>query len=387
MEASKPEHCQTRVSATAKTAQNSIGRPLWLLAELTYKCPLQCAYCSNPLEFARYKDELSTEEWLKVFQQGRKLGAVQLGFSGGEPLVRQDLETLVQEARAMGYYTNLITSAVGMNEDRLIKLKQAGLDHIQISFQANHESLNDMLAGSNAFQHKLRMAKAVKQQGFAMVLNFVIHKGNIDFIEDMLALAVDLDADYVELASSQYYGYALLNRDQLLPSAEQLQKAEAIAHRYQETQAGKMKIFYIIPDYYEKRPKPCMNGWGKVFLTIAPDGTALPCHSARVLPNIDFPNVRDLPLSQIWYESEAFNHFRGDSWMQEPCRSCPEKTNDFGGCRCQAYLLTGDAAATDPVCDKSPKHSLILEAIAQAHPRAYDQTVVMRNTKNSKKYV
>lgn len=387
MQKPQSENCQEVLAATATTAQNPVGRPLWLLAELTYKCPLQCAYCSNPLDFTRYKAELSTEEWLKVFQQGRKLGAVQLGFSGGEPLVRQDLETLVKQARDMGYYTNLITSAVGMDEDRLTRLRHAGLDHIQISFQANQEGLNDMLAGSRAFQHKRQMAKAVKQQGFAMVLNFVIHKGNIDYIENMLDLAVDLNADYVELASSQYYGYALLNRNQLLPSAEQLQKAEAIAHRYQEAQAGKMKIFYIIPDYYEKRPKPCMNGWGKVFLTIAPDGTALPCHSARVLPDIDFPNVKDHSLHQIWYESTAFNRFRGDSWMQEPCRSCPEKADDFGGCRCQAYLLTGDALATDPICDKSPRHSIVLEAIAQANNRAYDQTVVMRNSKNSKQYV
>ena len=363
-----------------------INRPLWLLAELTFKCPLQCAYCSNPLDFAKYKDELSTEEWLDVLRQGRKLGAVQLGFSGGEPLVRKDLEILVKEARNMGYYTNLITSTVGMDIDRVKGLKEAGLDHIQISFQASDAELNDMLAGTKAFQHKLDMAKAVKEQGFGMVLNFVIHKGNIDYIENMLALSVELGADYVELASSQYYGFALLNRDQLLPSAEQLEKAEAIAHRYQDEQEGKMKIYYIIPDYYEKRPKPCMNGWGKIFLTIAPDGTALPCHSARILPDIEFPNVRDHDLKHIWHESEAFNHFRGDAWMKEPCRTCPEKEKDFGGCRCQAYLLTGDAAAADPVCDKAPQHTAVLEAIAQAGNKPYDQTVVMRNSRNSKNF-
>lgn len=362
------------------------NRPLWLLAELTYKCPLQCAYCSNPLDFAQYKDELSTEEWLKVFREGRKLGAVQLGFSGGEPLVRQDLEILIKEARTMGYYTNLITSTVGMDLKRLQGLKEAGLDHIQISFQASDEALNDMLAGTQAFQHKLEMARAVKDQGFGMVLNFVIHKGNIDSIENMLELSVELGADYVELASSQYYGYALLNRDELLPSAAQLERAEAIAHRYQDEQEGKMKIYYIIPDYYEKRPKPCMNGWGKVFLTIAPDGDALPCHSAKVLPNIEFPNVRNHSLSHIWYESEAFNHFRGDAWMKAPCRTCPDKEKDYGGCRCQAYLLTGDASAADPVCDKAPGHPLVLEAITQADSKSYDQTVVMRNSKNSKKY-
>jgi len=363
-----------------------INRPLWLLAELTFKCPLQCAYCSNPLDFAKYKDELSTEEWLDVFREGRKLGAVQLGFSGGEPLVRKDLEILVKEARNMGYYTNLITSTVGMDIDRVKGLKEAGLDHIQISFQASDAELNDLLAGTKAFQHKLDMAKAVKAQGFGMVLNFVIHKGNIDYIENMLALSVELGADYVELASSQYYGFALLNRDQLLPSAKQLEKAEAIAHRYQDEQKGKMKIYYIIPDYYEKRPKPCMNGWGKIFLTIAPDGTALPCHSARVLPDIEFPNVRDHDLKHIWHESEAFNHFRGDSWMKEPCKTCPEKEKDYGGCRCQAYLLTGDATAADPVCDKAPQHTAVLEAIAQANTTSYDQTVVMRNSRNSKNF-
>lgn len=363
-----------------------VSRPLWLLAELTYRCPLQCAYCSNPLDYAQHKGELSTEEWLRVLSEGRKLGAVQLGFSGGEPLVRQDLEILIKEARSMGYYTNLITSTIGMDIDRVAALKKAGLDHIQISFQASSAELNDLIAGTESFEHKKTIAQEVKKQGFGMVLNFVIHKGNIDYIEQMLQLAISLEADYVELASSQYYGFALLNREHLLPSKEQVEQAEAIAHRYQAEQKGKMKIYYIIPDYYEKRPKPCMNGWGKVFLTIAPDGTALPCHSARLLPGIEFPNVKEHDLKHIWYESPSFNRFRGDKWMKEPCRTCPEKEKDFGGCRCQAYLLSGDAEQADPVCDKSPHHHLITEAITQASSQDYNQTIVMRNSRNSKAF-
>lgn len=362
--------------------------PLWLLAELTYRCPLQCPYCSNPLELARYKDELSTDDWLRVLREARALGAAQLGFSGGEPLVRRDLETLIAEGRRLGYYSNLITSGIGMDEDRVAAFKEAGLDHIQISFQASNEELNNFLGGTRSFEHKLKMARAVKRMGYPMVLNVVIHRENIDQIRDILEMAIALDADYVELASTQYYGWALLNRDRLLPTREQLQRAEAIAHDYQAKLKGKMRVLYVVPDYYEDRPKPCMGGWGAIFLTIAPDGTALPCQAARQLPGLTFPNVRETSLESIWYESDAFNHFRGYGWMKEPCRTCPEREKDFGGCRCQAYLLTGDARNADPVCSLSPHHGVILEAIAAAEQQAQRppevKPLIFRNPKNSR---
>ncbi len=363
-------------------------KPLWLLAELTYACPLQCPYCSNPLEYGQYKQELSTEEWLRVFHEARQMGALQLGLSGGEPLVRTDLEILVAEARKLGYYSNLITSGLGMNAERVAALKEAGLDHIQVSLQASDEELNDYLAGTTAFQHKLAMAREVKKQGYPMVLCCVLHRMNVDKIDKILDLAIELQADYVELATAQYYGWAWVNRDQLLPTVEQLEAGEKIAHQYQEKMRGKMKIYYVVPDYYEGKPKACMNGWGAIFLTVAPDGTALPCHSARQLPNLTFPNVRDSSIEWIWNESPAFNHFRGDEWMQEPCRTCPDKTKDFGGCRCQAYLFTGDARNADPVCQLSPHHHTVQAAIQQARDTALGvrQTVplLFRNPKTAK---
>ncbi|MCC6706859.1 MAG: pyrroloquinoline quinone biosynthesis protein PqqE [Gammaproteobacteria bacterium] len=364
------------------------GRPLWLLAELTYRCPLQCPYCSNPVDFARRSDELSTADWMRVLNEARQLGAMQLGFSGGEPLLRHDLEELIGEARRLGYYSNLITSGVGMDEERVARFKQAGLDHIQVSFQASSEELNNFLGGTASFQHKLDMARAVKAHGYPMVLNIVIHRQNIDQIEDIIRMTIDLKADFVELASTQYYGWSKLNLDALLPTREQLRNAEAVARRYQEMMKDRMKIIYVVPDYYEERPKACMNGWGSIFLTIAPDGTALPCHAAQQLPGLTFPNVRDQSIEEIWSHSSAFQHFRGFEWMQEPCRSCPDKTKDFGGCRCQAYMMTGDATATDPVCSKSPRHGQLraeVERIASlAGSSAPAQPLVFRNSRNSR---
>lgn len=364
-----------------------MSKPRWLLAELTYRCPLQCPYCSNPLDFARYKQELSTEDWLRVFSQAREMGAVQLGLSGGEPLVRQDLPVLVQHARKLGYYINLITSGYGLSEEKIAALKEAGLDHIQVSIQASSQELNDKIAGTQSFKHKKEVAHLVKKHGYPMVLCVVIHRQNIHQMEQILEMAIELEADYLELANTQYYGWALLNRDQLLPSREQFEAAEAIAKRYKEKLKGKMKIYYVVPDYYEDRPKACMNGWGTTFLTIAPDGSALPCHAARQLPGLTFPNVREMDIRAIWETSEAFNKFRGFEWMPEPCRSCPEKTKDFGGCRCQAYLLTGDMTQADPVCSLSPHHEKILKAIqsAQANAHSKEETsLIFRNTKNSK---
>ncbi len=365
------------------------GKPLWLLAELTYRCPLQCPYCSNPLDIARYQQELETDDWLRVLREARELGAMQLGFSGGEPLVRRDLETLIAEARRLGYYSNLITSGVGMDVERVARFKESGLDHIQISFQASDEELNNLLGGTASFRHKVEMARAVKAQGYPMVLNIVLHRRNIDQIEDIIRMTIELEADYVELASTQYYGWSRVNVDALLPTRAQLARAEAIAHDYQARMKDRMKIIYVVPDYFENRPKACMNGWGAVFLTIAPDGSALPCHAASSLPGLSFPNVRDHSVREIWYDSEAFNHFRGFDWMPEPCRSCPEKTRDFGGCRCQAYMLTGDATATDPVCDKSPHHGALLADVARieslSDADAAARPLVFRNMRNSRK--
>jgi pyrroloquinoline quinone biosynthesis protein E len=359
--------------------------PLWLLAELTYRCPLQCAYCSNPLDIAKEITELDTDTWLKVIREARKMGAAPLGFSGGEPLVRKDLECLIKEGRREGYYTNLITSGIGMDGDRIAAFREAGLDHIQISFQASSALLNDTIAGSNkAFTQKLAMAKEVKRQGYPMVLNFVLTRENIDQLEQMLLLAFELKADYVELANAQYYGWAFHNRLQLLPTQVQVEKAEAVSQRYREKWGRNIKIIFVVPDYYEKRPKACMNGWGSIFLTITPDGTALPCHSAKQLP-IEFPNVKDHSIETIWRDSQGFNQYRGDSWMQEPCRSCPEKHKDFGGCRCQAYMLTGDATNADPVCDKSPFHQQIKDSALNASTlQKNQQAPLLRNMPNSR---
>ncbi|MGE9551720.1 pyrroloquinoline quinone biosynthesis protein PqqE [Erwinia amylovora] len=347
-----------------------VNPPLWLLAELTYRCPLQCPYCSNPLDFARQEQELTTGQWIDVFRQARQMGAVQLGFSGGEPLVRKDLPELIRAARDLGFYTNLITSGIGLTEKKIDAFAEAGLDHIQISFQASDETLNAALAGSQkAFQQKLAMAKAVKAHGYPMVLNFVLHRHNIDQIDRIIDLAIELEADDVELATCQFYGWAQLNREGLLPTREQIASAEAVVKRYREKMSATSNLanlLFVTPDYYEERPKGCMGGWGAIFLSVTPEGMALPCHSARQLP-VEFPSVLENTLQEIWYESFGFNKYRGFDWMPEPCRSCSEKEKDFGGCRCQAFMLTGNADNADPVCSKSPHHGLILEARRQAH--------------------
>lgn len=365
----------------------TVGLPLWLLAELTYRCPLQCPYCSNPLDYALHNQELSTQEWFNVFDQARQMGAVQLGFSGGEPLVRQDLEELVAYAHQKGFYTNLITSGMGLNEARIAGLQQAGLQHIQISFQASDPVVNNALAGSkHAFQQKYDMSRLVKQYGYPMVLNFVIHRHNIDQIDQIIELCLELEADTVELAICQFYGWAYENRQGLLPTKEQLVRAERITNEYRQKiqeQNIKCKLIFVVPDYYEERPKACMDGWGKIFLTVSPDGTALPCHAARQLP-IQFPNVKESQLSEIWYDSLSFNEFRGDDWMPDMCQSCSDKDRDYGGCRCQAFMMTGDAKNADPVCGKSPDHYKILNArIESETPIPFDQ-LVFRNPKNSR---
>jgi pyrroloquinoline quinone biosynthesis protein E len=373
-------------SASAPTTAERVSPPLWLLLELTYTCPLHCAFCYNPLDFAKTTQELKTDEWLKVLREARQLGAVQLGLSGGEPLTRDDLEIIVAEAHQLGFYTNLVTSGVGLNERRIEALKTAGLDHIQLSFQDSTRELNDFLSSTRTFDLKSKVAALIKQHDYPMVLNVVLHRLNIDHIDEILDMAERLGADYLELANSQYYGWAWHNREQLLPSRAQIQRAEAATHRFRERMGDRMRVFFVVPDYFENRPKACMNGLGSIFMTITPNGTALPCHAAKMLPGLDFPNVKSNRIDWIWRDSPAFNRYRGDDWMKEPCRSCPEKKKDFGGCRCQAFLMTGDAANADPVCDKSPHHQLVLDAVARAdRPPVNEKPVlIFRDARNSR---
>ena len=371
--------------------RSDLTYPQWLNLELTYQCPLHCVYCYNPLDYAKVDQELSTAEWIRVLREARELGAVQLGLSGGEPLLRDDLEDIVKEARRLGFYTNLLTSGIGITETRIKRLKDNGLDHIQVSFQDSTREMNDFLSSTKTFDIKKKIARLVKQYDYPMVLNVVLHRLNIDHVDRILALAEEMEADYVELANTQYYGWSFLNRDHLLPSHAQLEKAEATVNEFRQRTGDKMKLFFVVPDYHAIRPKACMNGWGNIFINIAPDGVVLPCHEARMLPGIRFPNVRDSALGDIWYDSAAFNLYRGDSWMKEPCRSCPEKTKDFGGCRCQAWLLTQDAANTDPICALSDQHHLVTDVVKRAERRGSGnddlQPLVFRLNKNSKQYI
>ena len=369
------------------SSRPEINNPLWLLAEVTYKCPLHCVFCYNPVDYTQFGPELSTDDWLKVLRESREIGATQLGFSGGEPLVRDDLEILVAEARKLGYYSNLITSGVGLNEKRIAAFKEGGLDHIQLSFQDSTREMNDFLSSTRTFELKSKVAKLIQQYDYPMVLNIVLHRMNIDHTWEILEMAEAMGAEYVELANTQYYGWALVNRDQLLPTREQLQLAEEATNRFRERVGTKMKIYFVVPDYYADRPKACMNGWGSVFITVQADGTVLPCHEARMLPGLTFPNAKDHDMKWIWYDSPGFNAFRGDAWMKAPCRTCPEKVKDFGGCRCQAFMLTGDAANADPVCSLSPHHHIVTEAVEKAQqPAVTTQPIVIvyRDDKSSR---
>jgi len=342
------------------------GPPLWLLAELTYRCPLHCVFCFNPLDYAAEGPELSTDDWLRVLREGRALGAVQCGFSGGEPLLRDDLEVIVAEAHRLGYYTNLLTSGVGLTEARAAALKAAGLDHVQLSFQDSTREMNDFLSHTKTFELKQRVAKLIKAQGWPMVMNVVIHRMNIEHVGRIIEMAAELGAEYIELANTQYYAWAFVNRGQLMPTREQLRQAEAVTNEWRRKLGERMRIFFVAPDYHEGRPKKCVNGWGSLFLTVTPQGLALPCHTAKMLPGLAFPNVRQASLREIWYDSEGFNRYRGTGWMKEPCASCDQKEADLGGCRCQAFLLAQDPAAADPVCPKSPQHGRVQAALAQA---------------------
>ena len=361
------------------------GPPMWLLFELTYRCPLHCVFCYNPVEFEQVNDELTTADWVRVLREARELGAVQLGLSGGEPMVRDDLEEITAEAHALGYYINLITSGVGLNETRIRALKDAGLDHIQLSFQDSTREMNDFLSHTKTFELKRRVARLIKEHDYPMVMNCVIHRLNIDHLDTIIGMADQLGAEYLELANTQYYSWAFVNREQLMPSRAQLEAAERTTHTWREKLGGRMRIFFVVPDYYETRPKKCMNGWGSTFLAVTPDGTALPCHTAKMLPGLTFPNVRSMSMREIWFDSDGFNRFRGTGWMKEPCASCDEREKDLGGCRCQAYLIANDPTAADPVCDKSPFHDRVTAVTLRAEAPASDvKPLVFRDPESSR---
>jgi len=340
-------------------------RPYALLAEITYRCPLHCPYCSNATQ-TRNDQELTTNEWVRVIREAAALGVLQIGFSGGEPLVRRDLPDLVRAAREANLYTNLITSGIPIEDGRVSALRDAGLDSVQLSFQSDKTDLADEIAGARAHQHKLEAAAKIRAAGIPLSLNFVIHRRNIDRLPELIELAESLQAERVELANVQFYGWAFLNRAALLPTREQVIRAREIAMAAQARLAGKIDIFYVLPDYYETRPKPCLAGWGQRYLTVNPIGDVLPCPTASsAIPDLRFENVRTRSLDWIWRESESFNRFRGTEWMPEPCQTCPQREIDFGGCRCQAALLTGNAANTDPVCELSPNRARVDAALRE----------------------
>jgi len=339
------------------------GIPLAVLLELTHRCPLQCGYCSNPIELERASNELTTEEWKKVLDELAEIGVLQVHFSGGEPTVRKDIVELIRHADSLGLYTNLITSAVLLNRDKLAAMADAGLAHIQISFQANDATLANRIGGfRNGHAKKLEAAGWARELGLPLTVNAVMHRQNLHELKDMIALAVALDADRIEVANVQYYGWALKNRAALMPTIEQIDEATAIVEAERIRLNGILDIDFVVPDYYALRPKKCMGGWGRQFFNITPSGKVLPCHAAETITELDFESVRsNHSIAWIWQNSDAFNRYRGTGWMPEPCQSCAFKEQDYGGCRCQAFALTGSAGNTDPACSLSPLHETIFK--------------------------
>lgn len=339
--------------------QEDLARPYTLVAELTYKCPLRCPYCANPTSYREHTGELSTDVWRDVLDQARALGVLQLHFTGGEPLARRDLEELVAHARTREFYTNLITSGIPLKRERLVALKDAGIDNVQVSVQDASAQTADEIAGYPGFQQKLEVMRWVKELGLPLTMNVVLHRQNLGNMAAIIALAEQVGADRLELANTQYLGWALPNRDALMPSREALVEAHAISREAAERLRGKMEVLFVIPDYYARHPRPCMDGWARRFLHIMPNGIVLPCHAAIEIPGLPHERVPERTLDWIWRESPAFNAFRGDDWMNDLCKTCDRKEQDFGGCRCQALMLTGDARATDPACARSPQHDLV----------------------------
>ncbi|PPK67203.1 pyrroloquinoline quinone biosynthesis protein PqqE [Actinokineospora auranticolor] len=347
----------------------SADPPLGLLAELTHRCPLHCPYCSNPVELVRRERELTTDQWRSVFTQARALGVLQVHLSGGEPLARRDLPELAAHAAGLGCYVNLVTSGLGLTKERMTELAARGIDHVQLSVQAADRQRADAIAGTRAAAHKRSAAEAVRAVGLPLTVNVVLHRGNLDEVGAIIELAEELGADRLELANAQYYGWALRNRDSLMPTRGQLDAADTVVRAAKARLAGRMEVIHVIADYHDSYPKPCMHGWGARQLTVAPDGTVLPCPSAHVISTLTFDNATTRPLAEIWYESESFTAYRGEDWMRDPCRTCDRRGVDFGGCRCQAFLLTGAAENTDPVCPKSPHHGVVTGILADSASR------------------
>ncbi|WP_298864590.1 pyrroloquinoline quinone biosynthesis protein PqqE [uncultured Sulfitobacter sp.] len=343
----------------------NIPAPIAMLAELTYRCPLSCPYCSNPVEMAKKDSELDTEVWADVFTQAAAMGVLQLHLSGGEPASRRDLVALVRAAREAGLYTNLITSAIGLTQRRLAELDAAGLDHIQLSLQGTDADMADRIGGyKGGFDRKMQAAEWIVEAGFPLTLNAVVHRQNLHQLPQAIEMAVTMKARRMEVAIVQFHGWAMLNRDALMPTREQAEEASRIVAEARVRLKGVLVIDYVPADYHSEYPKRCMGGWGTTGLNVTPDGTVLPCHAAQSIPSLEFDNVRDKSLSDIWYQGDAFNAYRGEDWMQEPCKSCDRRKLDFGGCRCQAMAIAGDAAATDPVCVKSPVHAKMAKLAA-----------------------
>ncbi len=358
--------------------RGAIPPPAGLLAELTHRCPLQCAYCSNPLVLEKPKNELSSAQWCDLFDQAAALGVLQIHLSGGEPTARRDIVQLVAHAAGRGLYCNLITSGVGLRTGLLAELKAVGLAHVQVSVQDADFDRGDRLAGyPGAHAQKAALAAEVKRLGMSLTLNAPVHRLNILRVGEAIALAVQWGAHRIEVANVQYYGWGLANRAQLMPSKDQVRAMIATVKAERERLAGILEFDVVMPDYHASRPKACMGGWGQRIITVTPNGTVLPCHAAQTLPGIIGENIRARALAEIWYEGADFNLYRGTQWMQEPCRSCELKAVDWGGCRCQAMALLGDAAATDPACRKSPHHAVLLEVV-EAESRQPDSGLRMR---------
>ena len=333
-------------------------RPYTLIAELTYRCPLHCPYCSNPVDHDR--EVLDPSIWELVVDDAAELGVVQLHLTGGEPLLYPDLERLVCRARSCQLYTNLVTSGIPLERERLVVLVAYGLDHVQLSFQDADQAASDVIAGARVFERKLEVARWVKELGLPLTMNVVLHRANIAHVPELVELAEHIGADRLELANTQYLGFAYANRGTLVPSRDQIERAFDAAAEARERLAGIMEVVFVKPDYFSETPRACMDGWANRYIHITPSGRVLPCHAAEVIPHLQFDNVRDRTLSEIWQGSPALAAFRGEDWMQEPCRTCDRRGIDFGGCRCQAFLLAGDAAATDPACVRSPLHPSVL---------------------------
>ena len=344
----------------------SVQPPIAMLAELTHRCPLSCPYCSNPLEMAAKDAELPTEIWISVFRQAADLGVLQLHLSGGEPAARRDLEDLTRAAHEAGLYTNLITSAIGLTPRRLDALEDAGLDHIQLSLQGTNAALADRIGGyRGGFDRKMQVAQEIAKRGIPLTLNAVMHRQNLDDLDRTIEMAVELGARRLEVACVQFHGWATKNIAALLPTRDQTEAAKDKVAEAEKRLRGVLAFDFVPPDYYADYPKACMGGWGSAGLNVAPDGTVLPCHAAQTIPHLEFENVRETLLKSIWYDSPAFNAYRGTDWLPEPCQSCERRDVDYGGCRCQALALAGDAGATDPVCVKSPDHGRVIEMLAQ----------------------